>query len=59
MKLFALIAFLNGQAYVLDTNQTGADCIAAIESGIARVTIAEGVTVPADGATFACEMESR
>lgn len=57
MKTFLLIALLNGNAFVLDSGLTGAECMQAIESGVATIQVDETRTVPATGAKLACEAE--
>lgn len=58
MLTFALVAFLNGQSYILDSGLTEDDCAAEISMNITEFQIDEiGTMASADGAVFSCEVE--
>ena len=57
IKTFALIALLNGNAYTLDHDMSGTDCIAAVEAGVSLIEVSAGRTISAAGAVLACESE--
>jgi len=56
---FAFIALLNGNTYVMDSDLSLEDCGAELVKPHAVVQVDSRTWVGADGATFACVLDSR
>lgn len=55
-KVFALIAVIHGNVYVVDTDLSADDCMIAVQDGVSLIQVDNDTFISAQHARLACEV---